>query len=252
MPQPESGPATLPPESGAAIPEPESGPTLPPESGAAIPTSGAAVQPYGTDPAAGLPPPPQKTSGVGRVLLIVLAVVLVLCVGGGIAVWAIVKDDVGEVVEATGTRVVTPETLNGRPRLTDPDTMAIVEEIRAENARNAPQATSTAVGFYGDLDKGDQILIVGLAVPVDEPEEELEATLKNLSTESTVGVVVTVAPGPLGGIVRCGDGSFEDVDFGFCMWADRGSVGHVIGYFMTAKEVEREFGAIRTAIVQRD
>ncbi|OZV79237.1 hypothetical protein CA850_17655 [Micromonospora echinospora] len=247
MPQTESGPATLQPESGAATPQPESG--------AAISPSGTPGPPYGTDPAAGFPPPPQKKkSGVGRVLLIVLAVVLVLVlgVGGGIAIWAFVKDDVGEVVEATGTRLVAPETLNGRPRLTDPDSMAMVEEIKADNAKNVPQATDTVVGVYGDLAKDDVILVFGLAALIEEPEEELDGALKSLSAEFEVGVVVTVAPGPLGGIAKCGDGSAEDVELGFCMWADRGSLGMIIGYSKTGKEVEREFAAIRAAIEQRD
>ncbi|MEV0327200.1 hypothetical protein AB0H63_12255 [Micromonospora echinospora] len=244
MPRPESGPATLQPESGAATPQPESG--------AAIPPSGAPGQPHGTDPAAGFPPPPQKKSGVGRVLLILLAVVLVLGVGGGIAVWATVKDDVGEVVEATGTRVVAPETLNGRPRITDPDAVAMVEEIRAEIVRDVPQATNTVVGVYGDLAKDDVVLVVGLAALIEEPEEELDATLRGLSAEFEVGVVVTVGPGPLGGIAKCGDGSAEDVELGFCLWADRGSLGMIIGYSKTGKELEREFAAIRAAIEQRN
>ncbi|SCL33004.1 Flagellar basal body-associated protein FliL [Micromonospora pallida] len=243
MPQPGSGPATLQPESGAATPQPESG--------AASPPSGAPGQPYRTDPAAGFPPPPKK-SGVGRVLLIVLAVVLVLCVGGGIAVWATVKDDVGEVVEATGTRVVAPETLNGRPRITDPDAVVMVEEIRAEIVRNVPQATNTVVGVYGDMAKGDVVLVVGLSALIDQPEEELDAALRGVSAEFEAGVVVTVGPGPLGGIAKCGDGSAEDVGLGFCLWADRGSLGMVIGFSKTGKEVEREFAAIRAAIEQRD
>ncbi|GLY21340.1 hypothetical protein [Micromonospora sp. NBRC 101691] len=228
-------------------------PPQPEYGSAATQPSGAPDQPYGTDPAAGFPPPPQKKkSGVGKILLIVLAVVLVLCVGGGIAIWATVKDDVGEVVEATGTRVVAPETLNGRPRITDPDAVAMAEEIRADNAKNVPQATNTVAGVYGDVAKGDVVLIVGMSVLIDEPEEDLDAMLKSFSAEFTVGVVVTVPPGPLGGIAKCGDGSSEDVGLGFCMWADRGSLGVVIGFSKTGKEVEREFGTIRAAIEQRD
>ncbi|MFE0590206.1 hypothetical protein [Micromonospora echinospora] len=224
-----------------------------PEYGSATPQpSGASGQPYGTDPAAGSSPSPQKKSGVGKVLLIVLAVVLVLGVGGGIAIWAMVKDDVGEVVEATGTRVVAPETLNGRPRITDPDAVVMVEEIKADLTKNVPQATNTVVGVYGDLAKDDVILVAGLAALIDEPEEELDATLRGLSADFEVGVVFTVAPGPLGGIAKCGDGSAEDVELGFCMWADRGSFGMIIGYSKTGKEVEREFAAIRAAIEQRD
>ncbi|MEK8107445.1 hypothetical protein NKG94_24070 [Micromonospora sp. M12] len=59
-------------------------------------------QPYG-DPNFGAGPPPAKKSNVGKIVLIALAVVLVLCVGGAAITWMVVKDDVGEVVDAGKT-----------------------------------------------------------------------------------------------------------------------------------------------------
>ncbi|MEV0327198.1 hypothetical protein AB0H63_12245 [Micromonospora echinospora] len=231
-------------------PQPEYGSATPQPSGAPGPGAG---QPYGADPmAAGFAPPPKKKSGVGKVLLIVLAVVLVLCVGGGIAIWATVKDDVGEVVEATKTRVVAPETLNGRPKVTEPSLVAASEQMAAEIKKDVPEATSQVGGFYGDPQKNDLVMIVGVSGVMADPEKEMNDAISAISGQLGATNMAAVEPGPLGGDAKCGDGSSEGVKLGICVWADRGSLGMVVIYFKTGKEAEAEFGTIRAAIEQRN
>ncbi|XTZ16386.1 hypothetical protein ACQSSU_03005 [Micromonospora echinospora] len=230
-------------------PQPEYGSAAPQPSG--VPGPGAG-QPYGADPvAAGFAPPPKK-SGVGKVLLIVLAVVLVLCVGGGIAIWATVKDDVGEVVEATKTRVVAPETLNGRPKVTEPALVAASEQMAAEIKKDVPEATSQVGGFYGDPQKNDLVMIVGVSGVMADPQKEMNDAISAISGQLGTTNMAAVEPGPLGGDAKCGDGSSEGVKLGICVWADRGSLGMVVIYFKTGKEAEAEFGTIRAAVEQRN
>ena len=64
-------------------------------------------------------------------MLIVLAVVLVLCVGGAAITWLAVKGPVGDVVDASKTRLVAPATLAGRPKLTDPELQTAAEQRSA-------------------------------------------------------------------------------------------------------------------------
>ncbi|SCL31489.1 hypothetical protein [Micromonospora inyonensis] len=229
-----------------------------PEYGSAHPQPSAAPgygtgQPYGADPmAGGFAPPPKKKSGVGKVLLIVLAVVLVLCVGGGIAIWATVKDDVDEVVEATKTRVVAPETLNGRPKVTEPGLVAASEQMAAEIKKDVPEATSQVGGFYGDVNKNDLVMIVGVSGVMADPQKEMNDAISAISGELGATNMAAVEPGPLGGEAKCGDGTSEGVKLGICVWADRGSLGMVVIYFKTGKEAAAEFGTIRAAIEQRN
>ncbi|MEU4567676.1 hypothetical protein [Micromonospora sp. NPDC023956] len=228
------------PEYGSATPQPSDSP-------------GYGSQPHGADPmAAGFAPPPKKKSGVGKILLIVLAVVLVLCVGGGIAIWATVKDDVGEVVEATKTRVVAPETLNGRAKVTEPTLVTASEQMAAEIKKDVPEATSTVGAFYGDPAKNDLVMIVGVSGLIADPQKELNDAISAVSGNLGASNMVAVEAGPLGGDAKCGDGSSEGVKLGICVWADRGSLGMVVIYFKTGKEAEKEFGTIRAAIEQRD
>ncbi|SCL32997.1 Flagellar basal body-associated protein FliL [Micromonospora pallida] len=231
-----------------------------PEYGSAHPQSPGAQpdystgQSYGGAPVgAGFPPPeaPKKKSGAGKVLLIVLAVVLVLCVGGGIAIWATVKDDVGDVVEATKTRVVAPETLNGRPKATDPGLVTASETMAAEVKKDVPEATSTVGAFYGDPAK-DLAMIVGVSGLIADPKQELDDMVSTFATEFGATTMTAVDSGALGGEAKCGDGNAEGEKVGICLWADRGSLGVVILYFKSGKEAEAEFASIRSAIVQRD
>jgi hypothetical protein len=178
-------------------------------------------------------------------------VVLVLCVGGGIAIWVTVKDDVGEVVEATKTRVVAPETLNGRAKATDPGLVTASETMAAEVKKSVPEATSTVGAFYGDPAK-DLVMIVGVSGLIVDPKQELDDAVREIGTELGVTTMTDVDSGTLGGNAKCGDGTTEGQKVSVCLWADRGSLGMVVFYYESGKDAEAEFATIRSAIVQRD
>ncbi|WP_030492069.1 hypothetical protein [Micromonospora chokoriensis] len=207
-------------------------------------------QPYG-DPNLAAGPPPAKKSNVGKIVLIVLAVVLVLCLGGAAIIWAVVKDDVGAVVDASKTRVVAPATLAGRPKLTNPELQAAADQAVTGMKSKAQNETSTVAAFYGDPTKQDLVMITGVSGLVADPKKELDGYVSGLTTELTVTNMAAVEAGPLGGEARCGDGKAASVPLGICVWADRGSLGMIVLYFKSADQAKAEFTTIRGQVEQQ-
>ncbi|MEU5934959.1 hypothetical protein [Micromonospora sp. NPDC047187] len=207
-------------------------------------------QPYG-DPNLAGGPPPAKKSNVGKIVLIVLAVVLVLCVGGAAITWLVVKDDVGAVVDASKTRVVAPATLADRPKLTNPELLTAAEQAVAGMKTAAGNETSTVAAFYGDPTKQDLVMIAGVSGLLSDPKKELDAYVDGLSKQLTVDKMTAVDAGPLGGEARCGDGKADTVPLGICVWADRGSLGMVVMYFKSADQAKAEFITIRGQVEQQ-
>ncbi|NBE82117.1 hypothetical protein [Micromonospora rubida] len=221
-----------------------------PQQGGYPPAGQPYGQPYGAPEATPLPPAPKK-SKTGKIVLIVLAVVLVLCCGGGAIAWFAVKDDVNDAVEATKTRVTAPATLAGRAKATDPALQTAVEGMISEMKSTVQNETSTAGAFYGDMAKNDLVMIAAASGLVTDPKKELDDTFTGIGTELTVSNVVAVDPGPLGGEARCGDGKSEGVKLGVCAWADKGSVGMIVTYFKTGAQAKAEFVTMRGQIEQR-
>lgn len=219
------------------------------------PTAGA--QPVPQQQPGGYPPPPgtyppKKKFGVGKIVLIVLAVLLVLCCGGGTAIWFAVKDDVSEAVDATRTRVVAPDTLAGRPKITDPELQQAADDMVREIQTTVQNETGAVGAFYGDPADEDLVMIVGVSGLMSDPKQELDEAVAGLSTQLAVTNMTSVDPGPLGGEARCGDGSSENLPLGICVWADRGSVGIFIVFFSSRADAQAEFVTIRGQIQQRE
>ncbi|WP_341719728.1 hypothetical protein QQG74_08490 [Micromonospora sp. FIMYZ51] len=257
-PQPPAGPAAQPPGAPASFPPPPGavppGGAYPPPGGAfppgAVPPGGAF--PPGAMPPGGAFPPPKKKSNVGKIVLIVLAVLLVLCVGGGTAIWFAVKDTVNETIDATRTRVVAPDTLAGRPKVTDPQLQTASDQM-VQGLKSSVENETGAVGaFYGDPTAQDLVLIVAVSGVMVDPKKELDDAIQGLSGELGVTNMAAVDAGPLGGDASCGDGQAEGVPMGICAWANRGSVGLVVMYFSSRAEAEAQFVTIRGQIEQRD
>ncbi|MEU1810470.1 hypothetical protein O7622_12480 [Micromonospora sp. WMMD1076] len=199
----------------------------------------------------GAPVPPKK-SGVGKILLIVLAVVLVLCVGGGIVTWIVTKDTVNEVVTATKTRVVEPQTLGGRAKVTDPQLQTAAAQMKSELSKDVPDATSTVGAFYGDPAKKDLVMIVAVSGVMADPKKELADATAAVTPDLATKDFKTVDAGPLGGDAKCSDGKASDVPVAVCIWADRGSLGMVVVYFKSAAELQSEFLTMRGEIEKQD
>ncbi|MFI6263953.1 hypothetical protein [Micromonospora sp. NPDC051006] len=207
-------------------------------------------QTYG-DPAGSVQPPPRKKSRTGRIILIAVAVVLVLCLGGTAVAWFGLKDEVSEGVEASRTRVEAPATLAGRPKITDPELKSLSDQMVAEMKKTAQNETSAVGAFYGDPAKQDLVMVIGVSGLMADPKKELDDVVTGLGTELGVKEMTPVEAGPLGGEARCGDGKAESAPLGVCVWADKGSVGAVVVFFSSAEKAKADFVTMRGEIEKR-
>ncbi|HEX5595642.1 MAG TPA: hypothetical protein VFX61_06405 [Micromonosporaceae bacterium] len=180
-----------------------------------------------------------------------LAVVLVLCCGGGAGVYLLVKDEVTDVVEATQTRLVTPDTLAGRPKSTRTSFQQIADAQVASLKRTNPGATSSISAFYGESAKKDLIMIAGVSGIVADPNRALDDMIKTLVSDLGLTNIQSIDPGPLGGNAKCGDGNMAEYPVGVCVWVDRGSLGMIFAYEQTAEEIKAEFVTIRGEVQKR-
>jgi hypothetical protein len=260
VPYPPAGTQPVPPQPGGypapgTHPPPgqpyPAGPGLP---GPALAGPGQAGQGF---PGPGLPGPgpagtPKKKFQVWMIVLIVLAVLLVLCAGGGTAIWFAVKDDISEAVDATRTRMVAPATLAGRPKLTEPELQQAADEMLSEIRSTVNNETSAVAAFYGSPAGENLVMIAGASGLMSDPKQELDAAVRSLTAGIALRNMTSIDAGPLGGEARCGDGETEGVPLGVCTWADRGSVGLIVMFFSSRADAQAEFVTIRGQIQQRD
>ncbi|MDZ5443230.1 hypothetical protein U2F26_10865 [Micromonospora sp. 4G57] len=196
--------------------------------------------------------PPPKKSNVGRILLITLAVVVVLCLGGGAVLFFAAKDEVGDVVGATKTRVTAPETLAGRTKSTDPALVKVAKDVEDSLRSDTPNATSAVSAFYGSAAKKDLVMVGAASGLNPDPAKSLDANIRSLGTSGLeIGEMKTVDAGPLGGEAKCGDAKAGQVPLGICVWSDRGSTGVIGLYFKTGAEAQAQFSTMRGQIEQK-
>ncbi|HET9518328.1 MAG TPA: hypothetical protein VFO77_11425, partial [Actinoplanes sp.] len=240
-----------------------------PQPGQPQPGHPQAEQPYQGQPYPGQPqpgpggvpggyPPVAKKSNVLKIVLIVLAVILVLCIGGVVATVFFVKNAADEITKndpgaapATPARKITlvePATLGGRPKQTAPEFAGAVATLK-QSLAGAPGATGTVGALYGDPADRDLIMIAGASAPLSNPAKELDETLDGASSSGLVITdVVTVDPGPLGGQAKCGNSSTSGIDLAICAWADSGSVGMIAAYFKSVEDIKPDFVDLRGEI----
>lgn len=223
------------------------------------------------------PVAPKKKSKVVPIVLTAVAVVLVLCVGAGVAIFITAKNKVDEVTAAAGQataapaggpaetpsskpepepartpaskiRVVAPAKLNGRPKLTDPQFAGAADNLR-EALAEAPGATDSIGALYGDPAKRNIVIVAAVAAPVSAPDAELAGGLAGAGTGGLKLTGITdVEPGPLGGVAKCANSNEAGTRMALCAWADKGSVGWIIWYFKSANQAKREFAKLRGQI----
>ncbi len=273
--QPQSGPpAPGPYQPYQGQPNPDVPSSVPPQPGFP-PPPGYGQQPgYGQPgyPVYGQPMPPPKKSRALPITLISIAVVLVLCVGGGTAAFLLVRNTTGNIVEtlesaaptpdrtteptadptpteqANTITIVEPKTLGGRPKLTDKQFAGVADQLQSELSQ-VPGATNTVGALYGTPRKKDLVVVAGVEAPVADPEKELDGTFFGAGVGGLdVTGITDVEPGPLGGEARCGKTQSAGVDLAFCAWADEGSVGWIMWYFKSVKQVSGEFAKLRGEI----
>jgi hypothetical protein len=246
-----------PPQPGQHGPPPQPGQYGPPPQGQ-----------YGPPPQpvdGGFPPPPPgfpqftpgapaKKSNALKIVLIVLAVLVVLCAGAGVAIYFAVRDTVGTAVDnaeqAQKISLSAPETLGGRPKSDSTELTASAKEMEEQMRRDLTSATSTVGGFYGKPED-QNLVIAGAAGPNPFPDVTLKQFLAGVQTEVKLENVEDVEPGPLGGKARCGEGKEQDIQVSICVWSDAGSVGMITMYGKPVADLKNEFVALRGEIEKK-
>ena len=228
---------------------------------------------YG-QPAYGLPPapPPKKRSKVLPIVLISVAIALVLCVGGAVALYAIGKDKVDEInaaanpsagstktakptSEATKApatiRIVEPKTLGGRPKLTDAQFASAAAELE-KSLKKVPGATKSVGALYGTVSKRNIVMVAAAQAPIDHPKRELDAVFAGAGVDGVkISNIGSVPTGSLGGSAKCGKAVADDVTMAICSWADAGSLGMFIWYFKSVSTAKAEFPKLRAEVEKR-
>ncbi|WP_328338741.1 hypothetical protein [Micromonospora sp. NBC_00421] len=231
-------------------------------------------------------PAPQR-SKLPLLLSLGLVGLLVLCLGGGGLAWVALGDDNDTEPTPTPTptgaasptpsptpvetesptpeptpseeaddpgpiRLVTPATLGGRSKSTDPELRRIADQMVRDMKSEVRNETGAVSAFYGSAAGRNMVMMAGASGPVILPEQELEDAVKGLGSSLAVKKMSTIEPGPLGGVAKCGDGKASGIALGVCVWADHGSVGMIVMYFSSATKAKSEFAALRGQIEKRD
>ena len=182
----------------------------------------------------------------GKIVLIVLAIVVVLCVAGSAVAYFALKDDVGGVLDAADTTVSAPATLAGKPKISDPDLQSAADSMVTELKAEVPNARDTVAAFYGDPAKQDMVMLVAISGLLADPGKELDDTFTSMNSSGLpVKNVKTVEAGPLGGEAKCGDATAAGQPLGVCVWTDRGSLGLIGVYFKTGDQAYAQFVQMR-------
>jgi hypothetical protein len=225
---------------------------------------------YGEQP--GFPPPqPPKKSKAVPIVLVSVAVLLVLCVGGGTAIFMAGRNKAKEIVDAAnnptsaaGTptgkptqkphsriTVTEPKTLGGRPKLTDAQFSTLADELQ-NGLASVPNATATVGALYGTPAKHDIVVIAGAAAPIANPKRELDSTFLGAGIGGLkVTGIKTINAGPLGGLAKCGKADAGGIDLAMCGWADDGSVGWIMFFSKSVNSAKAEFPKLRGQVEKK-
>jgi hypothetical protein len=210
-------------------------------------------------------------------VLISVAIVLVLCVGGIAALYMVGKnaaDDVTDAVNNLPTSTVTPtvpgdptkapttrpaanvtvsepKTLGGREKLTSAQFKAIADQLKG-GLESVPGATNTVGALYGDVGDQDIVIVAAAEAPIKNPKAELEQTFYGAGIGGLKIDNITTAPtGALGGAAKCGSSETSGIDMAICTWADEGSVGMFIWYFKSVTKAKAEFPKLRAQVEKK-
>jgi hypothetical protein len=227
---------------------------------------------YGT-PGVYPPPQPPKKSKALPIILVSIAVFLVLCVGGGTAIYIAARDTGDDVKESlnspdpatSGTAkptpevtrfptitVVEPKTLGGRPKLTDPQFASLAKDLK-KGLADVPGATNSVGTLYGTVAKRNIVVVAATAAPVLDPKTELDSAFSSAGGAGGLAItgIVNVKPGPLGGAAKCGKATEGDLNMAVCSWADDGSLGMMIFFFQSVTKAKAEFAKLRGQVEKK-
>jgi hypothetical protein len=226
------------------------------------------------------PSAPKKKSRVLPIVLISVAVVLVLCVGGSVAIYLAARNTqdklTGQVTNPTATAPTTgapaqptdqatttappaaakvgvtePKTLGGRAKRTDAQFKPLVDELQS-GMKDIPDVTSTVGALYGVPAKHNLVIVTAGAAPIDDPAAEIDQLFSGVGVGGlAVSGISAVSTGTLGGTAKCGKADESGTTLELCGWADEGSIGLVIFIDASPAKAKAEFPKLREQIEKK-
>lgn len=210
------------------------------------------------------PAPPESRSRLVPIVLTSVAALVVLCVGGSALAFSFLKGKADELSGApvrpaasspapqaskpppdATVELITPTTLNGRPKLADSTTTRLTEALTKQLAQT-PGVTTSVGAAYGSASEHNIVIVAAAALPVPDPDAGLAAVLGD-GTEELTGIV-TVPAGPLGGTAKCGNRRSSGVKWAVCAWADNHSIGTLLWKSKSINKAKKEFPELRAQV----
>jgi len=235
---------------------------------------------YGQQPgyaAPGFPPPaPPKKNRTLPIVLLSIAVVLVLCIGGTVALVLVGKnsDKNKDKVTTSGTtapavptkstdepsapatrnaasvKIVEPKTLDGLPKLNYKQFDSTVKLLKSIMS-TYPGASGTVGAVYGRLGTKDAVLMTATKANVTDPELAVDGVVASGGQSVKVTGVTRVSTGSLGGTAKCGNATDSGEKIAVCSWADEGSIGVVFFYFKSTSQIKDDFPKVRAQLEKK-
>jgi len=154
-------------------------------------------------------------------------VVLVVLAAGG-AVFAAVK------IFGSGSSLFTlPASVDGMPRAAS---SAQVDAMRQNLHTTLPSAKVTAGAYQDPSDAQHQVILVGLEMPITNPEAQVSGGFAGFATTAPgLSTPKSYPPGPQGGAMECagGDIGAAQVQLALCIVADQKGMIFVLDYSAT-------------------
>jgi hypothetical protein len=187
--------------------------------------------------------PPKKSR---TALWIAIAVVLVIVLGGGFALYKFV---LGPTSAERNAHVAAPAKIGPLVKSTDPDKVKTANSILDGIKSDVDGIKESIAVYYEDPDHPDQpVFVIAATADLSNPDAELDSTFKGAGNVSNIH---TVPAGDLGGTAKCGSESEQGTTIIICAWTDHGSLGAVAFIGRDSSNAETLFVQIHNAVLTR-
>lgn len=150
---------------------------------------------------------------------------------------------------SAAVQLVEPDTLNGRPKVTDPKVQESLAALERRVADAIPGEETVVAALYGHPQAEDTVQILAVDRASAQGDRDLDEIFQPLRDKGwKVSELEPVDPGPLGGSAKCADVTTPSGEQSMCAWADTRSVGSVTFYLKKREDLKREFVGIRSLI----
>jgi hypothetical protein len=139
------------------------------------------------------------------------------------------------------TTVVTPQTLVGRAKATEKNTLDLYESA----FRGFTSQGKKASGAYGAIAQRDVAMFIAFDGDNPDAEEMLDVAAQTWFKGTALH---KIAPGPLGGAARCASAVRGRTRLTQCVWASRTTFGLAYFFFVDQATAEKQFLQARAQI----